>query len=392
MQRLGVYFPDWMGLLICPRPVFVVANSHDIASLDSTEYALREAARFYEIMGCPDRIKMQVWDKGHAYETDQLAVAMGWFNRWLKDKPEDPVVTELEPENVFDIDELVVCRNESVYSEGYKTPSRIFWDFAEKELCAKKDMPGFMAFLKNAVRPAKSVAWQELDRFVPGTGTGSKICCAPEEGMLIPADVLIPDKVQGIMVLVDECGRRDDLDWQVKCLNDGFAVFRPDVRGWGEMAPPEDWADWEGWSRNFYDSRWRYLYSVALMTGRNLVLDRARDLAALVSVAREIVPGKKVAVWGRRQGALVALFAGLADSRIERLVLERYPGSFRDLMKTDVPLYRAEGNVHGLLRWGIDIQDLLAAYPGGLTSIEPLDSRMRPITDKYSGSRISDSE
>ena len=370
MLRTGVHYPDLIGFLICPRPLFIVANSHDIWKIETTEYALQEAARLYEVMGVPERIGMRTWDRGHNYDADQFTVGLQWLNRWLKDDPGAPIETQVDPENAVTADELIVCRDENVFAEGHPMPNKAFWEIAQHEIGDGKDLDGFLAHLTASVTLPEQVAWQELDRFVPGRGAGKRICFGPEEGLLLPAEVLIPDQPRGILLLVDRCDRREDLDWQMRGFRDGYAVFRPDLRGWGETSPPEDWADWEGWSRNFYDSRRRDLYALALMTGRNLVFDRARDLLALLDVARQLLPGLQVTAWGRRQGALAALYAALADNRITRLIVENCLTSYRDLMTEDLPVYRAEGNVYGLLRWGIDLPDLLEAYTGELVRLK----------------------
>ncbi|MHB0935585.1 MAG: acetylxylan esterase [Armatimonadota bacterium] len=371
MQRKGVHYPDLIGFLICPRPLFIVSNSHDIWKIETTEYAHHEAARLYEVMGVPERIGMRTWDRGHNYDEDQFTVGMQWLNRWLKNEPDAPVDTRTDPENMVEADELIVCRDESVFAEGHPMPNKVFWEIAQREIGPRKDLGGFLAHLKSSVTQPVNVSWQELDRFIPGAGSGKRICFQPEEGMLLPAEVLIPDQPRGILLLADRCDRREDLDWQMRCFRDGYAVFRPDLRGWGETSPPEDWADWEGWSRSFYDSRQRDLYALALMTGRNLVFDRARDLLALLDVALQLLPGLEVTAWGRRQGALVTLYAALADTRITKLIVENCLASYRDLMTEDLPVYRAEGNVFGLLRWGVDLSDLLEAYAGDLVKLEP---------------------
>jgi len=371
MQRSGVHYPDLMGFLICPRPLFIVANTHDIWKIETTEYAMREASRLYEVMGVPERIGMQTWERGHNYDEDQFTVGLQWLNRWLKDAPDAPIDTQVHPENAVTVDELIVCREESVFAEGYPMPNKVFWEIAQREIGPRKDLDGFLAHVKASVTPAKNVSWQELDRFIPGTGSGKRICFQPEEGMLLPAEVLIPDRPRGILLLTDRCDRREDLDWQMRGFRDGYAVFRPDLRGWGETSPLEDWPDWEGWSRSFYDSRWRNLYALALMTGRNLVFDRARDLLALLNVAQQLLPGLEVTAWGRRQGALAALYAALADGRITRFIMENCLTSYRKLLEEDLPVFRAEGNVFGLLRWGIDLSDLLEVYTGELVRLEP---------------------
>ena len=114
------------------------------------------------------------------------------------------------------------------------------------------------------------------------------------------------------------------------------------------------------------------------MTGHNLVLDRARDLAALLDVVVQLFPGLPVSLWGRRQGALPALYAAVADARIVRLTLERYLRAYRDLMEAELPVWPADGNVDRILCAGLDIPDLLHAYRGELDLREPLDALLRP--------------
>jgi hypothetical protein len=53
------------------------------------------------------------------------------------------------------------------------------------------------------------------------------------------------------------------------------------------------------------------------------------------------------------------------------LVGARIGASYREVMTEDLPVYRAEGNVFNLLRWGVDLPDLLEAYTGELVRLEP---------------------
>jgi cephalosporin-C deacetylase-like acetyl esterase len=380
MQRRGLHYADFLSFLICPRPLFIVANSHDIWGLDGTRNSFNEAHRFYAMAGAADRLTMQVWDKGHAYEDDQLAVAIGWFNTWLKGKPDDPVTLDIPLADLPQFDELLVSPQENIFADGSPRPNAVFAKYERERPSGPSDPAAFLETLKQTVRSGSGApVWRELDRFVPGTGSGRRICFSPAPGLLLPAEILIPDVARGITILVDEGDRRDDLDWQMRLMQEGEIVVRPDLRGWGETQPREDWADWEGWAQNRYSDRRYHLYALARLTGRNLVLDRAQDLIALVDGAASQFPGKRIALWGRRQGALAALYAALAEKRIVKLTLERYPRSYRDLMASDLPLWTNEGNVEKILCNSLDIPELLQAYTGELILKEPMDGSMRPV-------------
>ena len=72
-----------------------------------------------------------------------------------------------------------------------------------------------------------------------------------------------------------------------------------------------------------------------------------------------------------------------ADARIARLRLDDCLASCRALMTDDLPLHGAEGHLAGLLRWGLDIPELLRAYPGELLAFSGVDSRLRPTREEW---------
>ena len=380
MQRRGLHYADFMSFLICPRPLFVVANAHDIWGLDGTNYAVDEARRFYEMAGAADRLNIQVWDKGHAYEDDQLAVAIAWFNTWLKGRPDDAVVLDVPSDELPAFDELLISPTENIYDAGSTRPNAVFARHAAANLEGIEDSAAFLEEIIRQVRgEPQAPDWRELDRFVPGNGFGRRIAYAPAPGLLLPAEILVPDGAKGVVVLVDENDRREDLEWQISVMQEGRIVVRPDLRGWGETGPKEDWSDWEGWAQNRYADRRYHLYALARLTGRNLVLDRAHDLVALLDVIETLYPGLPIEIRGRRQGAFPALYAALADARIVRLTLDGYLRSYRDLMACDLPLWRSEGNVDRILCAGLDLPELLERVVGERVLVDARDGAMRPV-------------
>ncbi len=71
---------------------------------------------------------------------------------------------------------------------------------------------------------------------------------------------------------------------------------------------------------------------------------------------------------------------GVADERVDELVLEEFLYSFEDLRDREVPVFRPDGLIHGILRDGVDIPDLCAAFmPGKITLRKPLDGLLRPV-------------
>lgn len=383
MERKGLHYPDLISFLICPRPMFIVANSHDIWGIEGTRHAFDEAMRSYKLHGVPEQLNMQVWDKGHAYQDDQLEVAIAWFNTWLKGDPDASVTLAVLDENRISPEEHALFPQGTLFEAGYPCPNRVFAHFMDspefKKSCTEnRESPP--DFLKGLSQPSQTVNWLELDRFVPGSGRGRRIVFESEEGLLLPAEILIPDEPRGITILVDDSDRRTDLEWQIESMASGQITVRPDLRGWGETETSSSWSDWEGWAANLYSNRRYRLFALARLTGRNLVLDRAKDLLSLVNVVAELFPGQEISLWGRQQGALPALYAAIADERIRTLTLEKSLRSYRDLMECDLPLWHSEGNVERILCYGLDLPELYKAFKGKLILKEPLDAALRPVS------------
>jgi len=98
------------------------------------------------------------------------------------------------------------------------------------------------------------------------------------------------------------------------------------------------------------------------MVGRDAPVERARDLLALLKVVRDMDLGGPTTIWARRGAVLPALLAGLADSGVDRLILENFLFSFADLRSYDMPFYNPDGLVFGLLRQGLDMPELCKAF------------------------------
>lgn len=383
MQRRGLDFPDLLSLLICPRPTLIVANHHDIWPLQTTAYAHDEAHRFYDMLGQGDRLEMRAWDRGHAYKPDQFAEAIAWFDRWLRYDGE-PVPTPAVPE-LTDVPEpaaLQVTRTGNLYDEGVPGPRAVFWPMARRTLPARADVAGFVQAAAKRTPVTPPIAWTELSRSdISPWAMVRTLCFSPEPGILLPAEVLVPHEPATLRIMLDESDRREDLDWQMRAVGQGDLVIRPDLRGWGETTPAPDWSDLESWAQRFYSGHRRALHGLARLIGRDLPLDRVRDLRALLHVAAEIAGNLPIHLHARRGAALPALLLALVEQGIGRLTLERPLHAFADVTERDLPVQCGDGYIHGLFQWGLDIPELLAAVPAELTIHEPLDAWMQPVTE-----------
>lgn len=385
MQRRGLDFPDLLGLAICPRPVLILANDRDIWPIESTHYVHDEARRFYEMHGAADRLAMKVWSRGHAYEDDQFAEAVTWFERWLK--PEPPSRPFAPGDNAIDPAELNACSASGVYGGATLSPARVIRDMIGDRSRGPRGPAGWVTRLAESLAPRinQNTPWKELSRADLGDCIGRRLCFVPEAGVVLPAEVIEPPRelgVRGVTIVIDPLDRRERLDESLELARTGQLVLRPDLRGWGETSPEESWADWESFPLSHHSGRHSRLHALALMCGRNLPVDRAGDAVALIGVAARLAPAAPVSLHGRGGGAWVALLAAVADPRVLQIKLDHYPATVADALAHEIPLLHPENFIHGFLSEGLDVEDLIQMLRArhvrvGLT--RPLDALLRPL-------------
>ena len=149
-----------------------------------------------------------------------------------------------------------------------------------------------------------------------------KLVIHSEPDILLPALLLRPRQAVGptpAIVLLSPSGkaravqRRDVLE----CLRAGWSVLAIDYRGAGETAAGENGE--------------RFALIRSLKTSRHLFGLRVWDTLRAVEYLREQedVQPDRVVVWGEREGALLALYAGALDTRLAGVMADYPMASYR---------------------------------------------------------------
>jgi len=149
-----------------------------------------------------------------------------------------------------------------------------------------------------------------------------------------------------------------DRDIALQAVKEGYAVIAPDVRGFWEMASPEDVA-------SKYGNSCREFQRIAMMFGRTLIGERIHDMGRLIDFAETngAIDTSRIVIAGNSGGGTVALFTAAMDERISIAV----PGSyFCTFAASIIPLTHCPCNiVPGILGLGemYDIAGLIAPRP-----------------------------
>ena len=144
-------------------------------------------------------------------------------------------------------------------------------------------------------------------------------------------------------------------------------------RGLGESRPDE--ADF------FHPYGMDYLFhGHALMLGESYLGRRVHD--ALTTIDLLVGEGaRKVHLYGRGQGALIALYTALLHDRSGTVTLRNSPLSYTAWCKTPLVAWPAANFLRGALRY-FDLPDLYRALGKRLSLVEPWGPDMKPLRGK----------
>ncbi|MCX7705777.1 MAG: acetylxylan esterase [bacterium] len=372
----GLDYPDIASFLIAPRPLLIVANKHDIWDIEGTRYVYHTAKKFYRMFDAEKNIKITVSDKGHAYDIDQKTEVLLWFNeifgKKMKFFPLKNVVEHL-PSN----SEISVIPDRKSRKYYLNNPLCVF----RKNVNLRKQDISFIENIKVQLNgfAGKKIYFKIIDRYPIGNMNYCRMIFSPENGILLPAEIIVPEKPDSAAVLLDEIPRTLNQQWLFEYAYKNFLIIRPDLRGLGETGMKDDWSDMENWCQNVFSGKNFKLFILCHLLGKYIVVERAKDILALISIISRGYGQEKIVIHARGITAIPAIIAGIVDKRIEKIVLEEFLYSFENVFEKDYPVWKPDIYLQCILRAGFDIKDLCSMVQAKLAIRKPLDGLMKPV-------------
>ena len=146
-------------------------------------------------------------------------------------------------------------------------------------------------------------------------------------------------------------------------------LYGLDVRGLGESEPDDPRGLWHPYGMDYMHQ------GVESLLGGSMLARRVYDV--LVTLQLLHASGvQQIALWGRGQGALLALFAGLLDARVTHVIAQNGPASLREWLETPLVDWPAANMPRGMLQ-RFDLPDIVAALGERVTVIDPWGPEMR---------------
>jgi cephalosporin-C deacetylase-like acetyl esterase len=340
-----------------PKPYMILSAIRDFFSISGARETYHEAQRLYDLMGAGAKIGMTEADDGHGYTQPRRLAAYRWFGRWLKGEedtgpePEAEIATEEELQATPTGQVATSLGGETVWSlnrQRAKQITRPALTAAEvRRVAAYQAASGAVS-----VR-AFGVLWRDGYRI-------EKLVYESEPEIAIPALLYVPASPGGkkpAVLLASGRGKAAANEDAAGLAQRGYVVLSIDARGFGETRRTAD-GNGSDWPRYFGDFE---SAMTAMLTGRNLVGMRARDVIRGVDVlaARAEVDAAAIAGYGKEGAAIPLLHAAALDGRIRRLTLERMLLSYRAVVDQKIHREAAEQVIPGVLR-SYDLPDLVA--------------------------------
>ncbi len=295
--------------MMAPKPLMIIAASKDqsfpIAGVRSVYKYGRDLYRAY---GLAERIAFfEDTAEGHGYQKQKREAAYGWMLRWLKNEGDGAPFTE--PETVtsaFDAAEL------RCFPPGENRAAGPGMIEAVRRLGAVSPRATAISLQEMMSWPSKAPPVIAAIWNMPV----QRVTIASEEGLEVPAFLVRPKAVRGLLVAIDDRGKEELLSALPlrDVLAKGWAVLGIDPRGIGELKTSK-----MGWAA-----------AVSLLLNENFVARQALDIARAIDAGGRTFSGKPVGLYARGDNAALAVTYALGQrSGIKFYVLQNGFISYR---------------------------------------------------------------
>jgi len=388
-------------LVRAPRPVIILAEELDFFDPRGTREAYAEMRRFYGLFGAEDKVALHMGGGIHSYPPAAQQAMLGFFSRQIGKKYRSDEIPEAPETNA----DLFATPHGQVVPAGAKPVFKIIGEQAGRIISGRRAMPArrirdTVGNLLHLSRETGIPHYRKLPAFSTGTRPDlgavlrGKCPSLKEETIFVRYAVETEGDVRAILtkrwigcqsvplaektvnLYLPHFSSEHDLVTEplVHHLLEQGITYLLDPRGLGQSAPEE--------YRDFFSPYGMdYLcHGYSLMLGESFLGDRVRDVLSVLNLL--VAEGTRdIRLYGRGQGAILALLAGIFHPKVSLVVMKNGPLSCREWTQTPSVDWPAANFIRGLLAQG-DLPDLIRLLGDRVQLIEPWDSGMKPYGKK----------
>ena len=359
----GLDFPDFL-IAFAPKPIHMATAIRDFFPIEGARATYAEAKRVFETLGAGDRVGFFEFDDTHGWSKPRREATYRWFERWFHDRQDSGAEPDFPidaPKDLQATETGQVATNypnaETVQSLNAALAKKLY---AKRAGAGGRNIPSLIR-ARLGVAPERGVPTSEKRGAIERQGyTIEKVEIRPEPGITVPGLVFLPAGAiarKPAVLWVDAAGKAAGAaeGGPIETLvRSGNIVLAVDPRGYGESAPSA--GPRSGYSK-LYQTAMR-----ALLVGKTLAGMQTGDVLRAFDYlnARSDVDTKRIAIVGRGNGAVLALYAAALEPRIAKIGLINRPESYMNIVQAKMHEGIVDIVVPGVLR-DFDLPDVEAA-------------------------------
>ena len=362
-----------------PKPLLINATSNDNLNPTAGVWELNGwLEKAYASHHEPERFKTTMVEAPHGYNLEQREIAYAWMLKWLGGDEDD----FREGDFPIEAESDTWCTSEgNIYvGQDSRQPHELILDYLHDHrpswphVNTQQKLVQHRTRLKSLIGPVLGLPDRtplpevtERARKSSGKLRLTPIVITPEEGIVLPGLWIESGDEPGqgpVILYVHDRGKANLADEPLVerlVLSEGFRILAVDLRGMGETAP--------GLEGKFWD----------FLAGRPIFAQRVADIRSVLRWLSETQAGS-VQIWAQGVSATCASIAAAMDENVSGLVLEEPLLSFENVVTVDVPTYRNDILVPGILERFDLPQVYQAGFPRRVTLINPLRGDQRPAS------------
>ena len=355
-----------------PKPLLINASTEDELNPPRGVWDLSTwLYKSYAAHGVPEKIFTSMVKAAHEYNREQREITYAWMLRWTGG---DSKNFSEENSAIETSEDLWATSLGSVYNEtGNRHPHQWVLDYLSVHQSNQGSVQGEQALTRHKKEIASSIERLLNTNFSNISAVGEfketrsagditirTFVLEPEAGIELPGVLLESElamRNQDVILYIHQNGKSaifQDMELVKQLLKEGYRICAVDLRGTGETFP------------DMKDKLWDFL------AGKPIFGQRVGDILSITKWLKESeIEAKNIKFWGSGMSALYGAFAGVISEDISHFILEEPLLSFESVVQLDVPLYRNEVMLPGILEKFDMSQIYQALCPGSVLLLNP---------------------
>ena len=357
----GLDFGDYL-IAFSPRPIKMLTAVRDFFPIDGARATFAEARRIFEVAGAGDKIDFFEYDDGHGWSKPRREATYRWLSQWLLHKGDEGVEPEFDTEPEANLNSTPTgqvatsLKGETVQSLNRAMAEKMW----PRRRAAGADAATVRGLITSRLGVARLRAAARKHGEVGRDGYRiERIALETEAGITVPALAFAGstgEERKPAVLYVNDAGKAADAapGGDIEALvRSGHLVLAVDPRGCGESGFPRSGSAY----RASFPRAMR-----AILVGKTIAGMQVSDLLAAFDylAQRPDVDSGRIAIFGKGNGGVLALYAAALEPRIQKVACERAVVSYLDIARAKLHEGIVDIVAPGVLK-DFDLPDVAAA-------------------------------